>query len=131
MTTSRGAFKVIFFSIITVGIYYLVFLSHLNRDVNTCYEGEQQQHGLFVAFLLGLVTLGIYTLVWDIKLLNRIYNKAIAEHLETHGSVAFFIISILLLFWTVVCPIIALSGLCKTANEICANYNEKHSVVQA
>ena len=131
MSTSRGALKFYLFSIITLGIYGLVFFSSLNRDVNKCYEGEKQQCGLIVAILLSLITFGIYGLVWTIKLVNRVYNKAIAEHVETHKSAVFFILAHLLLSWTVICPILALSGLCKTANGICAKYNEMHKAVEA
>ena len=126
MSTSRGALKYYIFTIITFGIYALVFWSCLCRDVNTGYEGGKKQKGLFIAILLSLITFGIYLIVWVIILVSRIYNKAAQNNVGSSKSLVFFILSFTVLSWTVICPILAMSGVCKTTNNICRYYNENH-----
>ena len=130
MKTNRGWFKTVFFSIITLGIYSLVWMNGLRKDVNKVAEGKKLPN-IIVAILLGLVTLFIYPLVWELKLINRLYRSAARMGVERKGSFAFIIISWTLLSWTLVCPLIALSGICKTANNIGKAYNAQLEAANA
>ncbi len=127
MSTNRGALKYYIFTIITFGIYALVVWSKFGKDINTAHEGGPKQMHFILALLLGCITFGIVTIVWLVKLIIRTYNIANKRGTQTYGSVAFIIVAYLLLSWTFIFPIIAMSKLCKTANYIGIDYNQKHA----
>lgn len=129
MKENRGWLKFYLLSIITLGIYSLFWYRRLVIDVNKATEGEKGNHQMrfLWALLLGCVTFGIVLIVWEIKLVCRVYGKATREKLEVKGSIAFYLVSLLVLGWTLICPAIALAQLCKTTNNLAKWYNKKHS----
>lgn len=133
LKTNRGWLKLFLLTLVTFGIYSLIWSHDLGKDVNAIYErdGGKKQMGFLAAFFLGFITFGITILVWEIKILLRVYEKANERKVEVSGSVAFALISYLLLGWTVVCPIIALSQFCKTTNAICEDFNNRAFGAQA
>ncbi|MCR4879358.1 MAG: DUF4234 domain-containing protein [Bacilli bacterium] len=124
--TNRGFFKFIILSIITLGIYGLIFEYRYGKDLNTCRQayGLRTKMGFFAAFFLSFVTFGITGLIYLINKVSDTYSLA-ARETETRGSVATFFVFNILLVWTVVCPIIAWSQLFKTMNFLCEKVNSK------
>lgn len=127
LKTNRGLLKLILLSIVTLGIYELVFCHDLGKDVNAIYEkdGGKKQMGFLAAFFLGFITFGITLIVWSIKILTRVYDKAAERKLQVKGSVAWVLIASLLLGWTVVCPLIAMSQFLKATNAVCEDFNNR------
>ena len=121
VATNRGLFKLVFFSIITLGIYGLVYLSKYQRDLNAIrvVYGERKGKGVFAMILLGIITLGIYPLVWNIQRICATYHLAELAKTPISGSSTFVIVSSLLLFWTIIVPLIAYSKMIQTMNGLC------------
>ena len=74
LPTKRSLVKMIFLSILTLGIYPVVIWSRLVGEVNMVasrYDGERSM-SYFGALLLAPFTLGIHSLVWIHKLCRRI-----------------------------------------------------------
>ena len=122
--TNRGLVKVIFFSIITLGIYGLVYLSRYQKDLNAIrgVYGEKKGIGVIAMILLGIITLGIVMLVWSIKRILSTYRLAKKAGTDVKGSAVFVILSSTILSWTIVCPLLAYSKMIKTMNNLCAKF---------
>lgn len=72
--TNRGLLKMIFLSIVTLGIYGVVIISKIITELNIAasrYDGKRTMP-YFAMVTLTPFTLGIYALVWQHKLANRI-----------------------------------------------------------
>lgn len=75
LKTDRSVGKFILYTLITFGIYPIVFMSSISSDINIIasgYDGKSTMHYCLIFFLLGPVTFEIATLVWYINLSNRI-----------------------------------------------------------
>lgn len=65
MIQKRGVGQAIFLSIITCGIYSIVWFISLSNEISA-YNGENQEGGK--EFLLSIVTCGVYGLYWYYKM---------------------------------------------------------------
>ena len=127
MKTNRTLFKVIFFSIITCGIYYCFFLHAVARDMNEICESDNDHTTGFLGYvLLNILTLGIYSFVWWYKLGNRLQRngRRLRCTFPEDGS------HILLwqIFGALICgigPLIALNIVIRNLNELAYAYNHK------
>lgn len=75
LATNRGVAKYFFLSLITFGIYGIVLMSKVSRDINIIaarYDGLKTMHYCLVYFLFSWLTFGILPLVWYTKLSGRI-----------------------------------------------------------
>lgn len=75
LKTNRGLLKFILLSIITLGIYAIVYMSSISTDVNVIcsrYDGKKTMHYCLLFFLVGPITAGIADLVWYHRISNRI-----------------------------------------------------------
>ncbi|MCL2828696.1 MAG: DUF4234 domain-containing protein [Oscillospiraceae bacterium] len=74
LKTTRSLLKYILLSIVTLGIYSLVFWYCVGDDMNVLasrHDGRRTMNYALVAFLLSPITLGIMFFVWCHGLLNR------------------------------------------------------------
>ena len=119
LKTNRGFIKLLHLSLITLGIYSLVFFYRAGKDINNIrkYYGDRKRMGFFGSLFLSIITLGIPLLVFSIRVVCSYYRYATIEKVD-RGSAAFFFISMFLLPWTLVCPIIADVQMIKTMNNI-------------
>lgn len=77
----RSAFKFFVLSIITLGIYAIVFWHKLGKNVNTLCEGDGKRTMKYLpAFFLSVITFGIYGIIWKVQLAQRL--KVNAERYE-------------------------------------------------
>jgi hypothetical protein len=75
LKTNRGLLKFILLSIITVGIYGIVVMTAISKDINTIaskYDGKKTMHYCLVIFVFSWLTVGIVPIVWSHKISNRI-----------------------------------------------------------
>ncbi len=125
VNSNRSLAKFILFTILTCGIYALVFLYGLVRDVNVLCDGDgKKTAGLIKLYLLGIITCGIYIFVWYYSLGNRLAENAprYGLHFTENGT------SVLLwqLFGTALCgigPFVAMNILIKNTNALANAYN--------
>ena len=122
--TNRSVVKFFLLSLVTFGIYDLIFFYTLNEDMNLIQKEKGKKQMNFIAVvLLGMVTLGIVPLIWFIKLVYRISEEAKERRVEPVYNPLWVVLASLLLGFTVVCPIIAIHQLCQTMNALAEEYN--------
>ena len=126
LKTNRGLLKVILLSIITLGIYGLVFMSSLSNDVNVVcsrYDGKKTMHYCLLFFLIGPITFGIAYIVWQHKISNRIGNELKRRNIAYSFSASDYWLWNVLGSLIVVGPFVYMHKLCKAMNLMCESYN--------
>jgi len=128
MKTNRGMIKTILLSIITFGIYGIVFYSNISTDINiiaTRYDGKKTMHYCLLFFLVAPITCGIAAIVWSHRICARIGNELRRRGIAySFGAGSFW-------GWNIfgsligVGPFIFLHKLCKSMNLLCADYNAR------
>ena len=128
LNTSRGLVKFILLSIITLGIYALVYFSSVSESINEAasrYDGKKTMHFCLLAFIISPITFGIGTIVWFHKVSNRIGNELSRRGLGYSFSASTFWLWDVLGSLIFIGPFVYLHKLSKAMNMICADYNEK------
>jgi len=124
LRTDYSLGKLILLSIVTFGIYSLVFQYQLIRDINiTAASDGKKTTGLFVMILLSIITFGIYGIVWQIMFIMRVENENKRRNTGVSFGIMDWVIFSLLLSWTIICPFIFMSKQIKAFNAINASYN--------
>lgn len=128
LKTNRGLLKLILLSIITFGIYPIVYYSSISSDVNIIcsrYDGKKTMHYCLLYFLIGPITFGIAYIVWLHKISNRIGNELKRRGISySFGAGTYWGWNVLGSF-IVVGPFIYVHKLAKAMNLLCADYNAK------
>jgi len=123
---NRGLAKYILLSIITFGIYPLVFMSGISTDINLIasrYDGKKTMHFCLVFFIFSWLTFGIVPIVWYHNLSARIGRELGRRGIGySFGAGSFWGWNVLgsLIF---VGPFIYLHKLCKSMNLLAGSYN--------
>lgn len=126
LKTNRGLLKFILLTIITFGIYALVFYSSISSDINIIasrYDGKKTMHYCLLAFIVGPITFGIGYIVWAHKISNRIGGELQRRGIAySFGADTYWLWNVLgsLIF---VGPFIYLHKLAKAMNLLSENYN--------
>jgi len=125
LNTNRGLGKFIGLSIITFGIYALIFYHNLSKDINTIasrHDNLNTMNGI-VMLLLSPFTLGILALIWNHKICERIGNELSrrGNSLE-FGSKTYWIWGFVGTLF-IVGPLIYIYKLCDAMNQLSENYN--------
>lgn len=129
LKTNRGLLKFILLSIITFGIYALVFYSKVSTDINLVasrYDGKKTMHYCLLVFIVAPITFGIGAIVWCHRISERIGNELIRRGIPySFDASTFWLWNVLgsLLFG--IGPFVYLHKLCKAMNLLSADYNVK------
>ena len=122
----RGLVKIVLLSMITFGIYGLVNVCGIVKDLNNCRQGhgetKKSMNPVAVVFL-SVVTIGIVPLVWGHRLTKRMSNELEYRDISYSLKVWHYWVFGILLCETVVCPIIFLHKLIKASNLINKHHN--------
>ena len=127
LKTSRGLIKFILFSLITFGIYSLVFFTSIGSYANTVCSRRDGKHTMnfcLVFFLLGNLTLGILHLVWQSKVCGRIGREL------QHRGISYRFGSGTFWLWCIlgsligIGPLVYIHKLAKATNLMAKSYNE-------
>ncbi len=129
LKTNRGLIKYILLTIVTFGIYPIVFWTSLGNKVNFLRKdrGDKKKtmNYCLIYFLFSWMTFGIVNLVW----MHRVSNRIGRELAERNIPYAFSATDYWLWgFWgslLVFGPFLYMHRVCKAMNLICADYNEK------
>lgn len=126
LKTKRGMIKLILLSLITFGIYALVFYSRLGEDINQIagrYDGKKTMHYCLLFFIIAPITFGIGAIVWSHKISARIGRELARRGISySFGAGSYWGWNVLGSL-IVVGPFIYLHKLCKAMNLLSANYN--------
>lgn len=126
LKTNRGLVKFILLSLITFGIYSLVFYSKVSTDINLIasrHDGKKTMHYCLLIFIVAPITFGIAGIVWCHKISARIGNELARRGIAySFGAETFWLWNVLgaLIF---VGPFIYLHKLCKSMNLLSESYN--------
>ncbi len=128
MRSDRSLLTYILLTILTCGIYNVVFYSDLGDDVNfvsSPRDGQKLMHFCLMYFIVSPLTCGIYSLIWFHNMSARIGNEARARGIATDFGAASFWLWYVLGSFIVVGPFIYIHQLCSTMNMICDDYNRR------
>ena len=126
MNTERKLWKYIVFSILTCGIYSIVFWSSIGEDLNITAvrrDGKKTMHYCLIFFLLQEITCGIMTLVWFHQVSQRIGDEARARGFQTDLGASTFWLWDVLGSLIIVGPFIYVHKVCEAMNAIATSYN--------
>ncbi len=128
LKTTRGLLKFILLSIVTLGIYSLVFFSSISTDINIIasrYDGKKTMHFCLLAFIITPITFGIGAIVWYHRISARIGAELARRGIAySFGAGTFWGWNVLgsLLFG--VGPFVYIHKLAKAMNLLAENYNQ-------
>jgi len=126
LKTNRGLIRFILFSIITLGIYPLVFYSCISTDINTIasrYDGKRTMHFCLLLFIVAPITLGIGAIVWYHRLSARIGAELSRRGIGySFGAGSFWGWNVLGML-IVIGPLVYLHKLCRAMNLLSGSYN--------
>ena len=125
LDANRSLLKYIFFNLFTCGIYNLIFIHDLARDVNVACEGDgKETAGLLKLIVFGFLTCGIYTWYWYYSLADRLQDNAPRYGMQfKEGGTAVLLWFIVGIIACGLGPFIAMNILITNANAICMAYN--------
>lgn len=126
LKTNRGLGKYIIFSIITLGIYPLVFMSSISNDVNVVcsrYDGKKTMHYCLLFFIVAPITLGIANFVWAHKISNRIGAELKRRGIGYSFGASDYWLWNILGSLIIVGPFIYMHKLAAAMNALNTNYN--------
>jgi hypothetical protein len=132
MKTDRSMIKVILLSIVTCGIYGLIFYASIGDDMNllaTPRDGKKTMSYWLLIFLIAPLTCSIGAIVWFHKLSERIGEEARARGIYTNFGAGTYWLWNVLGSLIIVGPFIYLHQLCTTMNAICENQNAKNQQI--
>jgi uncharacterized membrane protein len=126
LTRNRSLLKYILLSIVTFGIYSIVFMSVISTDINTIasrYDNRHTMHYCLIFFLLGPITLGIMTIVWTHMLCNRIGRELQRRNMGYNFDASTFWLWGVLGAFIIVGPFIYLHKMCVAMTKLQESYN--------
>jgi len=106
-------------SILTLGIYPLIFWGKYTKDVERLCEGDGQKTMKFkYVMLLSIVTVGVFWFVWRYKLANRLKDNAERYDLKFKEG------GVLVVIFTILGIVIGDFILIKNLNKMVKAYND-------
>lgn len=128
LKTNRGLIKLILLSIVTLGIYDIIYFSGISTDINIIasrYDGKKTMHFCLLCFVIAPITLGIGAIVWYHKISARIGDELMRRAIPySFGAGSFWLWNVLGSL-ILVGPFIYLAKLCKAMNLLAADYNTR------
>lgn len=129
LKTNRGLIKFILLSVLTCGIYALVVMTRIGRDINTIagkYDGKKTTHFCLMAFVFSWLTGGIAPLVWFHKLSDRVGCELRRRGIDyPFGAGTFWLWGVVGMLF-VIGPLVYLHKLFRAMNQISAHYNRNN-----
>ena len=130
LQTNRSMWKLMFLSIVTLGIYSIFFFIPFSFDIDKVSPKDDHSKTMnFVfAYILSLFTFSIVLDFWHYEIAGRIEealsNRNINYNFQTKDFWCWFVLGSLIL----VGPFVYFHRLCKAMNLLCEDYNQNLSV---
>ena len=127
LQTNRSLLKLVILSILTLGIYSIVFFYPLSLDLDKVDPKRDREKTMnyLVAYILSFFTVSIVITVWHYHIARRIEEALDYREIDYNFKAGdfwkwYFFGSLIL-----VGPIIYFHKLCTAMNLLCKSYNEK------
>lgn len=128
LKTDRGIVKFLLLSLVTLGIYSIIYFSGISSDINIIasrYDGKKTMHFCLMSFVLAPLTFGIYGFVWYHQMSNRIGSELKRRGIDySFGSKDFWLWNVLGLL-ILVGPCIYVYKLSKAMNLLAEDFNAR------
>ena len=125
----RSIIVLVLLSVVTLGIYPIVFWHRLSKEVNVLCEGDGKKTMKYVfVWLLNIITLGIFGLVWKCKLTNRLRENAARYGLKFSETGALVVV-MCTIFFPVGGLLFAHCILIKNFNALGAAFNDYNGII--
>ena len=127
LKTNRGLLKFILLSIVTLGIYMIVYFSSISGDINVIasrYDGKKTMHYCLLFFLVSPITCGIATFVWYHKISSRIGAELQRRGIQYRFGAADYWLWNILGTIILVGPFIYIYKLSKAMNLLANHFNQ-------
>ncbi len=130
LATNRSVWKLILFSILTLGIYSIVFFIPFSYDLDKVSPKRDRSRTMnfFVAYVISLFTFSIVLYIWHYMVAKRVEEtleaRDIRYEFRTGDFWGWYLVGSLILIG----PFVYLYKLCKAMNLLCADYNERPNI---
>lgn len=128
LKSNRGLTKFIVLTIVTLGIYSLVYFSNISSDINIIasrYDGKKTMHFCLMTFIIAPITLGIYGIVWYHQISKRIGTELKRRGIDySFGAKDFWLWDILGTF-IIIGPFVYVHKLSKAMNLLAEDFNAR------
>ena len=128
LSTKRGLLKFILLSIITFGIYSIVYFSSISTDINVVasrYDGKKTMHYCLLFFILLPLTFGIASLVWFNNISGRIGLELKRRGISySFGAETYWLWAFLGSF-IIIGPFVYIYKLSAAMNMLAEDYNQR------
>lgn len=126
LNTCRGLLKLILLTIVTFGIYPLVFFSGISEDINLIasrFDGKKTMHYCLMAFIVGPLTFGFGFIAWFHNLSSRMGNELARRGIAySFGATDYWLWNVLGSL-IIVGPFVYLHKLAKASVLLAQDYN--------
>ncbi len=126
LKTKRSVAAYFLLSFVTLGIYPIVVMSSISDDINVIaskYDGKNTMHYCLMSFVLAPITFGIFGFVWFHQISDRIGAELRRRGISYEFGASDFWIHDVLLYFTIVCPIIFFYKMFKAMELLAQDYN--------
>ena len=133
LQTDRNVWKLIIFSILTLGIYLIVFFIPFSFELDKIApkpDRSKTMNFLFV-YILSIFTFSIAMQCWHYQIAQRVEEALEKRDIRYNfGTNDFWVLQIFGSLFLGIGTIVYMYKLCHAMNLLCADYNEKPYVVE-
>lgn len=130
LKTDRSMWKLMIFSILTLGVYTIVFFIPFSFDLDKIHpkrDGTKTMNYIW-AFVLSIFTYSIVMLIWHHQIAERIEEALKHNDIDYEFEVKDFWLWYFLGSFVLVGPFVYMHKLCKAMNLLCEHYNANLTV---
>lgn len=130
LVTNRSMWKLVLFSLLTLGIYSIVFFIPFSYDLDKVSPKRDRSKTMnyIVVYILSLFTFSIVLYIWHYAISKRVEEALEERDIRYNFTNGDFWSWYLLGSFIVIGPFVYFYKLCKAMNLLCADYNERPNI---
>lgn len=126
LRTNRSMVAFYLLSLITLGIYGIVMMSHISTEINQIASKHDNRHTIhycLMLFLLSVITIGIYPLIWYTNLCSRIGDELVRRNIDYSFGAGTYWGWNILGGLIIIGPFVFMYKFLNAMNKLCEDYN--------
>ncbi len=130
LKTNRSMWKFMLLSILTLGIYSIIFFIPFSYDLDKVdpRRNRAKTMNYFFAYILSLFTFSIVLLIWHYQIADRINEALERRNIPYEFGTGTFWAWYFFGSFILIGPFVYMHKLCKAMNLLCAHYNENPTI---